>query len=201
MGSVFVLVAVALCGCSHSRKDGSSPTKRARRPAESVKLLRASPAIVVAACRAAQRHTRVLVTCPTLVPRTPYVRRTGLSGLLDFGPSFWAISFNNGYDWGGYVHWIAGAGAQRAIRVHLLSDAENEVKGLPRLVSRSRIRGHLVAVYDYPDYPAGGPNGSHSAAFVFCRGGLVFFTSIHGHGHGAAATAMAVDLAARSRCR
>ena len=171
------------------------------RSGDTVKLVRASPVIVRAACHEAQRHTRLRVACPTLVPRTRYVRIAGLSGLLDFSPSYWAITFNNGYERKGYVHWIAGSGTRRAVQLHLLSDDANEVKGLPRLVVRSRTHGHLVSVYQYPDYPAGGPNGSHSAAFVYCRGGLVVFASIHGHDHASAATSMALDLAARSRCR
>jgi hypothetical protein len=194
-------VILMLCGCSHSRTDGSTAAaNRGGLASGNVKLVRASPAIVRAACDEAQRHTRLLVRCPTLLPRTRYVRQAGLSGLLDFGPSYWAITFNNGYDRDGYVHWIAGSGTRRAVQLRDLSDAENEVKGLPRLVSRSRTRGHLVAVYQYPDYPAGGPNGSHTAAFVSCRGGLVVFASIHGHDEASAATAMAVDLAVRSRC-
>jgi hypothetical protein len=128
------------------------------------------------------------------------VRREGLFGQLDFGRSLWAITFNNGDNGVGYVHWIAGAGTTRAVRYDQLGDAENEVKGLPRLVSRSRVRGYAVAVYEYPENPAGGPNGGHSAAFVRC-GRLLVFASIHGHGHEQVAIAMAVDLAKRSRCR
>ena len=192
---------VMLCGCSHSRTNAESTVAGRGGGADSLTLVRAAPAVVRAACHEAQRHTRLRVACPTLVPRTRYARIAGLSGLLDSGPSYWAITFNNGYERSGYVHWIAGSGTRRAVQLHFLSDAENEVKGLPRLVVRSRTHGHLVSVYQYPDYPAGGPNGSHSAAFVRCRGGLVVFASIHGRDHAPAATAMAVDLAARSRCR
>jgi hypothetical protein len=101
----------------------------------------------------------------------------------------------------GYVHWIAGAGAAAsAVGRYLLGDAENEVKGLPQLVSRSVVKGHPVSVYHYPSYPAGGPNGGHSAAFVRCRGGVVF-ASIHGYRNDVAAISMAVDLAGRTGCR
>jgi len=131
---------------------------------------------------------------------TRYVRREGLFGQLDFGRSLWAVTFNNGDNGVGYVHWIAGAGTVRAVRYDQLGDAQNVVKGLPRLVSRSRVGRYAVAVYEYPDYPAGGANGSHSAAFVRCGARLVF-ASIHGHGNGHAATDMAVDLARRSGCR
>jgi hypothetical protein len=130
---------------------------------------------------------------------TRYIRHPGLSGVLDFAPRFWAITFNNGDNGPGYIHWIAGAGTPAAARRHMLSDVEDEVKGLPHIVARSRQEGHAVLVYEYPPYPAGGPNGGHTAAFVRC-GRMIFFASIHGYGNGLVATAMAVDLAQRSRC-
>jgi hypothetical protein len=199
--SAALLVLVALSGCSHARTAVPQRTTRAQseRSIDSIKLVRSEPGPVRAACRDAQRHSRLRVTCPTLIPKSRYVQREGLFGELDFGRSLWAITFNNGDNGTGYVHWIAGAGTTRAVRYDQLGDAENEVKGLPRLVSRSRVRGYAVMVYEYPEYPAGGPNGGHSAAFVRC-GRLLVFASIHGHGHGRAATAMAVDLAERSRC-
>ena len=170
-------------------------------PGTSIRLIRAQPAIVRTACRDAQARVRLEVTCPTLIPATRYVTRVGLWGELDFPPALWAITFNNGYNGSGYVHWIAGGGTAKAVRRYLLSDALNEVKGLPRPIRRSRVAGYQVATYAYPDYPAGGPNGSHTAAFVTCDRGLVVFASIHGPGHEAAATAMAVDLDRRSHCR
>lgn len=165
-----------------------------------VKLVRAEPKIVRTACNDARRHAFVQVTCPTLIPATRYVRRTGLWGAMDFARSLWAITFNNGDNGPGYVHWIAGGGTMSAIRYYLLGDAQNEVKGLPRLVSRATVDGYSVATYEYPAYPAGGPNGGHTAAFVRC-GSRGVFASIHGYGYQAAATAMAVDLARRSGCR
>jgi hypothetical protein len=118
---------------------------------------------------------------------------------MDYSPSLWAITFNNGDNGVGYVHWIAGGGTVQAIRSYILRDSVNVVKGLPRLLARRKVEGYPVAIYSYPPYPAGGPNGGHTAAFVRC-GGREVFASIHGAGHADAVTAMAVDLARRSAC-
>lgn len=164
-----------------------------------IRLVRAQPKIVQTACRDARKHVQVRVTCPTLVPATRYIRRTGLWGWLGFSPSVWAVTFNNGDNGPGYVHWIAGGGTMKAIRYYLLGDSVNEVKGLPRLVSRRTVKGYRVAIYEYPAYPAGGPNGGHTAALVQC-GSRGVFASIHDD-HEPAVTAMALDLARRSCAR
>ena len=166
-----------------------------------VHLVRAEPAIVQAACRTAQQHVNLRVTCPTLIPATKYVKFPGLSGEMDLSRSLWAITFNNGENGPGYLHWIAGGGTPAAIGYYLLGDATHEVKGTPRLVARLTVQGLSVALYRFPPYPAGGANGSHTAALVEC-GGQTVSASIHGtHGDGTAVTAMAVDLARRARCR
>jgi hypothetical protein len=152
------------------------------------------------ACRKAQKPATIRVTCPTLIPATRYVHDPGLWGELDFSPSLWAITFNNGDNGPGYVHWIAGGGTVRAIRYYLLRDSVNAVKGLPRLVARRKFEGYSVPIYEYPPYPAGGPNSGHTASFVLC-GTREVFASIHGYGHAGVVTAMAVDLARRSGCR
>jgi hypothetical protein len=157
--------------------------------------------VVRAACRNAQQQVQVRVTCPTLVPATRYIRRPGLSGQMDVSSSLWAITFNNCDNGRGFVHWIAGGGTTHAIDTYLLHDTYNEVKGLPRLVARRTVAHRLVTTYEYPTYPAGGPNGSHTAAFVRCAGGTGVFASIHGPGHEAAVTAMAADLARRACAR
>ena len=191
------LAAVAFLACASLGVPGSASGRAIATSA--VKLVRAEPAIVRRACRDAQKHVRVRVTCPTLIPATRYMRIGGLHGEIDFSPSLWAITFNNGDNGSGYVHWIAGGGTFDAIGYYLLGDAVNEVKGRPRLVSRVVRHGYPVTTYEYPAYPAGGPNGGHTAAFVRCGRGEVF-ASIHGYGHEPAVTAMAVDLARRSGC-
>ena len=86
----------------------------------------------------------------------------------------------------------------KAIRYYLLGDSVNVAKGVPRLVSRRTMSGYRVAIYEYPPYPAGGPNGGHTAALIRC-GNRGLFASVHGD-HKRAVTAMAVDLARRSAC-
>lgn len=221
VGALLVLNVALMSGCVHPRgSEQSAPTETAVDPrplargaiasspsvgvatrhAGAVRLVRAQPAIVSAACKQAREAAQVRVTCPTLIPATRYIRRTGLWGLLLNSPSAWAITFNNGDNGPGYLHWIAGGGTTKAIRYHLLGDAENEVKGLPRLVSRRSMSGYTVAIYEFPPYPAGGPNGGHTAALVPC-GRRSLFASIHGYDVASVVTAMAVDLAHRSGCR
>jgi hypothetical protein len=167
-----------------------------------IKLVRAQPRIVRVACRESRETARVRVTCPTLIPATRYVRVTGLWGPLSSSRSWWGITFNNGDNGPGYVHWIAGGGTMKAMRYFVLRDSQNEVKGLPRLTSRRNVSGYRVAIYKFPPYPAGGPNGGHTLALVQC-GERGVFASIHASiwsDYVAAVTAMAVDLARRSGC-
>jgi hypothetical protein len=168
-----------------------------------VKLVRSQPGIVRAACTEAQKSTHVRVTCPTLIPQTRYVRVPGLWGSLFSSPLLWGITFNNGDNGPGVIHWMAGGGTMRAIRYSVLGDSQNVVKGLPRLVSRRLISGHSVATYKFPPYPAGGPNGGHTLALVSC-GERGVFASIHASiwsDYVFAVTAMAVDLARRAACQ
>lgn len=195
---IAALVGLALLASGTLGAVGTSLGAEMRGPT-AVRLVRAQPNIVQVACRQVREQARVRVTCPTLIPATRYVRRTGLWGPLSYAPLFWAITFNNGDNGPGYVHWIAGGGAMTAIRYYVLGDAVNEVKGLPRLVSRRTVKGFRVTIYEFPPHPAGGPNGGHTAAFVQCeRNGL--FASIHGYGRASAVTRMVVDLARRSAC-
>src|SRR4051812_36103411 len=78
-------------------------TAELRSDSDVVKLVRAAPAIVQAACRDAQKHASIRVTCPTLVPRSRYVHRVGLWGSMNFSGSLWAITFNNGDNGAEYV--------------------------------------------------------------------------------------------------
>jgi hypothetical protein len=175
-------------------------TAEASSPQAPIKLTRATPRIVRVACRDAQKRVMLRVICPRLIPATRYVHGVGLWGQLDFSRSLWAITFNNGDNGPGYVHWIAGGGTVRASRYYLLRDSVNAVKGLPRLLARRTVEGYSVTIYEYPPYPAGGPNGGHTASFVLC-GSREVFASVHGYGHGGVVTAMAVDLARRYGCR
>ena len=90
-----------MSGCSHTSGAVSTTRRASERFLDSIKLVRAEPAIVRRACRDAQRQSRLRVTCRTLIPKTRYVRREGLFGQLDFGRSLWAVTFNNGYNGAG----------------------------------------------------------------------------------------------------
>ena len=169
----------------------------------SIKLVRAKPKIVKAACRTAQSDVRIRVACPTLIPASRYVHREGLWGSNSYPPDLWWITFNNGDNGPGYVHWMAGGGNMKAIARYVLSDSMNEVKGKPSLVVQRGFSGYRVSIYQYPPHPAGGPNVGHSLALVPCLG-RGFFASIHRSIHGdyrSQVAAMAVDLARRSGCR
>ena len=169
----------------------------------SIKLVRAQPKIVKSACRMAHAQVRVRVACPTLIPATRYVHHEGLWGSNSYPPDLWWITFNNGDNGPGYVHWMTGGGNMKAIARYVLSDSMNEVKGKPRLVGLRRFSGYRVSIYRFPPHPAGGSNGGHSMALVPCQG-RGFFASIHRSiygDHDSQVAAMAVDLARRSGCR
>jgi hypothetical protein len=168
-----------------------------------IKLIRAQPKIVNAACRMAQSGVHDRVACPTLIPESRYIHRSGMWGSLSYPPDLWWITVNNGDNGPGYVHWMAGGGDMKAIARHVLSDSMNEVKGQPKLVGVRGLSGYRVSIYHYPPYPAGGPNGGHSLALVPCLG-RGYFASIHRSIYGdyhSQVAAMAVDLARRSGCR
>jgi hypothetical protein len=76
----------------------------------------------------------------------------------------------------------------------ILTDFVNEVKGDPNLVHAIHTDGRTVLVYRFPEYPAGGINGSHAAAFVPV-GDQLIFASLHGTGWIDSAVEMALDLA------
>lgn len=141
----------------------------------------------------------IAVLCPELTPRSRYTRLTGLWGPLVFSPDAYALTFNNGDVGAGYIHWIVGAGKAAEIRLHVLSDRNNIVRGSPRLTARRERNGIKSEIYEFPPHPAGGPNGGHGAAFISCGSQLVF-ASIHDTTHIAAAEEMALDLARLAGC-
>jgi hypothetical protein len=81
----------------------------------------------------------------------------------------------------GVKHWIIGAGDTDVVEKWILTDFVNEVKGNLNLVQTIHTDGLTVLVYRFPEYPAGGINGSHAAAFVRVGDQLVF-ASLHGTG-------------------
>jgi hypothetical protein len=185
-----LLLPLALAGCL-----GDEANRRAVAPkVSSVELTRTPPRQVVAACRAASRakSLRVPPICPRLVPDLRIATERDDTNLsLPFPPTWYELTFNTAGP--GPRHWVVGVGRPRAARQNLLSDEFHEVKGLPRLVDRLRIRGERIAVYWYPP-PGGAIHEGHVIAFLEMRD-LSLWASIHGRRYGDAAVAMVVDMA------
>jgi hypothetical protein len=136
--------------------------------------------------------------CPGFVPQGRLIKTAGLWGGFAFDRSLWLITFNNGDNGPRYLHWIMGAGSRPSIDHFLLSDAVNDVKGLPKKIGESQVGSRTLTTYRYPPHPAGGPNGGHTAVFVSCGEELVF-ASLHGALQ-EPSTKLALALADKSGC-
>jgi len=164
------------------------------------------PPKVARTCAQARPRSPIRLVCPPLVPVSGYRRYPGVSGFelgTDGLPSppppadrFYSLGFNAGD--GGPVcwHWIAGMGTAAAISWFVLSDARNVVKGKPRLLDTISVAGRRVAIWRFPDYPAGGPFGGHDVA-ITASGRYYAFASVHGHLGGVSAR-MAAALARKA---
>jgi hypothetical protein len=207
---LLVLLAVAGSGCWHSgeeAKDAKEPTSRranASAPRLSPTRLRELaltynvPQQVRQACAEARKLATVRVLCPRLIPDVPLTRIEGLWGsiVVDVEPRFYMLSFNAGGLPGGKRHWITGGGKPSVVDKWVLTDLANEVKGDPRLVQTLTRDGRRVAIYRFPPFPAGGPNGGHWAAFIRV-GDEIVFASLHGRRYVEAAVELALALAAQ----
>lgn len=149
--------------------------------------------------RSTEHDARLRVMCPRLVPDAPLLTKygPGTFGLFESSQGgFYAITVNNGGDNPRgplSLHWIVGKGSWTEIRTLILSDKQNVVKGKPTFLGVHVLHGRRARLYRFPAYPAGGPFGSHTIAFVRA-GGTVAFASVHGH-HLDASIAMAVAYA------
>jgi len=101
----------------------------------------------------------IAVICPDLTPQSRYTQSIGLWGPMVFSPTAYALTFNNGDVGEGFVHWIVGAGKAAEIRLHVLSDRNNVVKGSPRLSASRERDGSTIEIYEFPPHPAGGQRG------------------------------------------
>lgn len=88
-------------------------------------------------------------------------------------------------------------GSPRAIRYWVLSDARNEVKGKPKLLSRSVVDHRQVEVWRFPDHSAGGQFGGHLAA-ITRSGPYLAIASIHGYDNAEDTARIAVALARKA---
>ena len=91
---------------------------------------------------------------------------------------------------------MAGMGTPEAIQYWVLSDVRNEVRGKPKRVADITVEGRRVAIWRFPDHPAGGQFGGHFAA-ITTVGSLQAIASIHGDNADGSAR-MAVALAAKA---
>jgi hypothetical protein len=148
--------------------------------------------------------------CPELIPDVPITSMEGSYGADTFAdePHVYMLTFDKDFfhkptncgeasargNCPGVKHWIVGAGDAHVVEKLILTDFVNEVKGDPNLVQTMHADGRTVLVYRFPEYPAGGINGSHGAAFVSVGDQLVF-ASLHGTRWVGSAVEMALDLA------
>ena len=202
-----VVLPIAVSGCWHAdretkeppsiRTDASTPRLGTARLRD-LELTYQVPAQVRQACAEARMLASVRVLCPRLIPDVPLTRIEGLWGsiVVDAEARFYMLTFNNGGLPGGKRHWITGGGKSSVVEKWVLTDRMNEVKGDPKLVRTLTRRGRAVAIYRFPPFPAGGPNGGHWAAFIRV-GDEIVFASPHERRYVEAAIEMALALAAQ----
>jgi hypothetical protein len=195
IGAAVLLLAFVCAGCGNGASHSNAPESLV---VQGVRLGTSVRPLVQRACRDAQRDVSIRVVCPRLIPQGPLLRTPGLWGGWGFERQVWLITFNNGDNGPRYLHWIMGAGQRSSVDQYLLSDAVNDVKGLPKKIGESTVGSRTLLIYRYPPHPAGGPNGGHTAVFVTCGDELVF-ASLHGSLR-AAAERLALALADEADC-
>jgi hypothetical protein len=195
--SMAIVLGMLAPACSGSETDEPQTVDRLT----GLNLTREIPWQVHKACEEAERFATVRVICPQLVPD---VRITSVKG--SFGaavgseePRIYMMSFDKDFFGStpppeGVKHWVVGGGDADTVQKWILSDFVHEVEGDAQLVRTVEREEHRVLIYQFPDYPAGGLNGSHVAALVRI-GDEVVFASLHGERFAGAAIEMAVDLA------
>jgi hypothetical protein len=182
--------------------DGRSPPDEAELArVEELGLTRRIPWQVRTACEDAERFATVRVVCPRLIPD---VRITTMKG--SFGaavgreqPHMYMMSFDKDFFGStpppaGVKHWVVGGGDGDTVKKWVLSDFAHEVEGDARLVRTVQRDGYRVMIHQFPEFPAGGLNGSHVAALIGI-GDEVVYASLHGERYLDVAIEMAVDLA------
>jgi hypothetical protein len=208
-GLLFGLLAASCTGDVGPPTASATPRLDAQRLRE-LQLTRLIPKQVSEACTEARQFAKVPVLCPELIPDIPITHMKGSYRAATFAeePHVYMLTFDKDFfhkptncgeasargNCPGVKHWIVGAGDTGVVEKWILTDFVNEVKGDPNLVQTIHTDGRTVRVYRFPEYPAGGINGSHAAAFVRVGDQLVF-ASLHGTGWVDSAVEMALDLA------
>jgi hypothetical protein len=189
-GLIAIVVVVALATLGNSASEASG------RAGRSPELTRKLHQVVQRECTKALVTSPVRFVCPPLVPVSKYIKRPGLYGTFngDEGRAkITLLSFNGGDNGPGYWHWIAGLGTRAGVNRWVLSDAQNVVRGKPKLSLRESVDGREVKIWRFPPHPAGGQFGGHDVAIT--RAGSLFAVgSVHGESAVASAR-IAVALA------
>jgi hypothetical protein len=195
-----IVIAVVAGACDDPRPKGRG-TSEAGDELRALGLTTEVPRQVETACVEARRLASVRVVCPEVVPDVRITDMKGSFGsiVFDAEPRVYMLSFDKDFFGStppppGVKHWIVGGGDASAVQKWVFTDFANEVQGDARLMETVTESGYEVRVYEFPEYPAGGVNGSHIAALVQV-GDEVAFASLHGRGHTDAAIALAVHLA------
>jgi hypothetical protein len=165
------------------------------------------PRFVTRMCKSGRARSPLPLVCPPLVPVSRDWTFPGLSGVLLGNTSkppvkppadrIYLVGFNAGDGGPTYWHWIAGMGTSEAIRYWVLSDAHNEVKGKPKRVKTILVGHRRVAIWRFPDYPAGGEFGGHFAA-ITRSGPYLAIASVHGYENAGVSARMVVALARKA---
>jgi hypothetical protein len=87
-----------------------------------------------------------------------------------------------------------GGGHASSVRKWIFTDHANEVEGDAELLETINESGYRVGLYRFPEYPAGGVNGSHLAAVIEI-GDEIVFASLHGDRYLDVGIALAVNPA------
>jgi hypothetical protein len=132
--------------------------------------------------------------CPPLVPTGGVINDPGLY-FADLSPrgDFYLLTFNNG-DNRGYIHWIVGAGRDKAVQRNLFNTRIWDVPGrIRRLPGEHRYGPWTITFYRFPPHPSGGPLGGHDLALTRV-GGITYFATVHGWAHHDADAAMLIAI-------
>lgn len=175
----------------------------------SPRLTSGVPPFVTKVCALGRSRSPLPLICPPLVPVTKYRGSpgSGLSGVLLGNTNrppvkppadrIYLLGFNGGDSGPTYWHWEAGMGTPEAVRHWVLSDSNNEVRGKPTLVKTIVIGRRQVAIWRFPEHPAGGGLGGHMAA-ITRSGPYLAIASVHGYDSAGASARMAVALARKA---
>lgn len=197
---VRLLAVLALVCASTLLGVASSAETAGDRSSSPPRLTRDVPRFVTQWCVKGRSRSPIRVVCPPLVPVTAYRKFPGVSGVLTLNEppaKIYLLGFNAGDTGPTYWHWIAGMGTPAGINRWVLSDAQNVVRGKPKLLRVMTLHSREVKIWRFPPYPGGGQFGGHVAA-ITRSGPYVAIASVHGYDTADASARVAVELAQKA---